>query len=57
LAGIQPKVVSEMLGHSSVTITLTIYSHVLPMIQREAADAMNRILGDGEGATGAAGKV
>ncbi|HEY7093609.1 MAG TPA: site-specific integrase, partial [Ktedonobacterales bacterium] len=46
LAGIHPKVVSEMLGHSSVTITLTIYSHVLPMIQRAAAEAMNRLLGE-----------
>ncbi len=45
LAGIHPKVVSEMLGHSSVTITLTIYSHVLPMIQRDAAVAMDRLLG------------
>jgi integrase len=45
LAGIHPKVVSEMLGHSSVMITLTIYSHVLPMIQRDAATAMNRLLG------------
>jgi integrase len=45
LEGIHPKVVSEMLGHSSVTITLTIYSHVLPMIQRDAAAAMNRLLG------------
>ena len=33
----------EMLGHISVTITLTIYSHVLPKIQRDAADAMNRL--------------
>lgn len=46
LAGIHPKVVSEMLGHSSVTITLTIYSHVLPMIQRDAASAMDRLLGE-----------
>lgn len=46
LAGVHPKIVSEMLGHTSVTITLTIYSHVLPMIQRDAADAMNRLLGN-----------
>jgi integrase len=46
LEGIHPKVVIEMLGHSSVTITLTIYSHVLPMIQRDAALAMDRILRD-----------
>jgi integrase len=49
LAGIHPKVVSEMLGHSSVTITLTVYSHVLPMLQREAAGVMNRLLGGGGG--------
>lgn len=46
LAGVHPKIVSEMLGHTSVTITLTIYSHVLPMIQRGAADAINRLLGE-----------
>jgi len=45
LASVHPKVVSEMLGHSSVTITLSIYSHVLPMIQRDAAAAMDRIFG------------
>ncbi len=48
LASVHPKIVSEMLGHTSVTITLTIYSHVLPMMQRDAADAMNRLLGDEE---------
>jgi site-specific recombinase XerD len=54
LAGVHVKVVSEMLGHSSVAITLSIYSHVLPMIQRDAAAAMDRLLqdhrGDGTGA-------
>ena len=35
--GINPKIVSERLGHSSVAITLDIYSHVLPGIQEEAA--------------------
>src|SRR5262249_35338256 len=45
LAGIHPKVVSEMLGHSSVTITLAVYSHVLPMLQREAAVVMYHLLG------------
>jgi site-specific recombinase XerD len=46
LAGVHVKVVSEMLGHSSVAITLSVYSHVLPMIQRDAALAMDRILRD-----------
>lgn len=40
-----PKVVSEMLGHASVSITLDIYSHVLPDIQEEAAAAMAVALG------------
>jgi integrase len=28
--GVHPKIVSEMLGHSSVSITLDTYSHVIP---------------------------
>lgn len=35
--GIHPKIVSERLGHSSVAITLDIYSHVLPGLQEAAA--------------------
>jgi integrase len=35
--GVHPKVVSERLGHSSVGITLDIYSHVLPGLQEDAA--------------------
>ena len=38
------KVVSERLGHSSVKITQDIYSHVLPEMQKEAADAIDRVL-------------
>jgi integrase len=43
-AGIHPKVVSERLGHSTVTITLDTYSHVLPSLQREAADTIAKLL-------------
>jgi integrase len=39
--GVNPKIVSEMLGHSHVCVTLGMYSHVLPHMQREAAKAMN----------------
>lgn len=39
--GIHPKVVSEMLGHSHVSVTLGIYSHVMPHMQQQAADAMD----------------
>jgi integrase len=35
--GVHPKIVSERLGHSSVTITLDTYSHVLPGLQELAA--------------------
>jgi len=35
--GVHPKVVSERLGHSTVGITLDVYSHVLPGMQEEAA--------------------
>jgi integrase len=42
-AGVHPKIVSERLGHSTVAITLDVYSHVLPSMQRPAVDAMNRI--------------
>ncbi len=36
-AGIHPKVVSERLGHASVSITLDTYSHAIPALQEEAA--------------------
>jgi integrase len=45
LADVPAKVVSERLGHSSVTLTLETYSHVLPTMQRRAADLMGQILG------------
>lgn len=35
--GIHPKIVSERLGHSSISITLDTYSHVLPGLQEAAA--------------------
>jgi integrase len=36
-AGVHPKVVQERLGHSTIAITLDIYSHVIPAMQEEAA--------------------
>lgn len=39
-AGVPVKVISERLGHSSVVITQDIYGHVLPTMQRQAADIM-----------------
>ena len=43
--GVNAKVVSKMLGHASITITLNTYSHVLPDMQDSAADAMEAALG------------
>jgi hypothetical protein len=42
-AGVHPKVVSERLGHANISITLDIYSHVLPGIQEAAAEKFDRI--------------
>ena len=35
--GVNPKVVSELLGHADISITLSMYSHVLPKMQQQAA--------------------
>ena len=43
--GVHPKIVSEMLGHTSIGITLDLYSHATPTIQREATAAFDRLLG------------
>ena len=43
--GVHPKMASEMLGHSTVAITLDLYSHITPTMQRQAADAIDRALG------------
>ena len=42
--GIHPKVVSERMGHSTVSITLDVYSHVTPGIQRAAALAFDEVV-------------
>jgi integrase len=42
--GVNVKVVSELLGHSSVAVTFSLYGHVLPHMQREAAVAMDQAL-------------
>jgi integrase len=43
-AGTHPKVASEMLGHSTVVLTMDTYSHVLPTMQVQAAETMERLL-------------
>ncbi len=46
MAGINVKVVSERLGHASVSFTLDTYGHVMPGQQAEAAAAAAALLGD-----------
>ena len=56
-AGTNPKIVSEVLGHKDVAITLDRYSHALPTMQVEAMARLDAMLGrslldapdDGEG--------
>jgi len=42
--GTHPKIVSEMLGHSQISVTLDLYSHVTPTMQREATGALDALL-------------
>ena len=42
--GVSPRVVMETLGHSQISLTMNTYSHVLPELQREAAEKMNALL-------------
>ena len=44
--GVHPKVVSEALGHSSISITMDTYSHVMPSMSQVAADAIDVVLGE-----------
>jgi integrase len=40
---IHPKVVQERLGHATISLTLDTYSHIIPTLQREAAEKINDI--------------
>ena len=44
LAGVHPKIVSEMLGHASVAFTLDTYSHVIGGLQEAAVRRLDEIL-------------
>lgn len=43
-AGVNAKVVSERLGHSSVSFTLDTYAHVLPGMQSQAAEQFSELV-------------
>lgn len=48
LQGVNPKIVSERLGHADVRISLDTYSHLLPSMQRDTAVMFGRMLFEGE---------
>ncbi len=42
--GVHPKVVQEALGHSTIAVTMDLYSHSIPSLGREAARTMGAAL-------------
>jgi integrase len=42
--GVDPRTIMETLGHSQISLTMDTYSHVLPRLQREAANRMDSVL-------------
>ncbi len=43
-AGVPPRVVMEILGHSQIAVTMNVYAHVVQDTQREAVGHMDRLL-------------
>ncbi|MET8574445.1 site-specific integrase [Streptomyces sp. NPDC005012] len=43
-AGVAPRVVMEILGHSQISMTMDVYTHVVQDTQREAISHMDRLL-------------
>jgi integrase len=46
-AGVHIRVVADRLGHSSPTVTLNVYSHSTPKLDRAAAEAVSQMVGRG----------
>lgn len=46
--GVHPKIVQERLGHSSITVTMDTYSHVLPGLQKAAAAKLDEVFSNNE---------
>ena len=40
----KPKIVQELLGHSQIGVTMDVYSHILPTMQREAMNNLDKLL-------------
>ena len=48
--GIHPRTIMEILGHSTIKVTMNTYAHVAPALQREAATSLDQVFGSGSGA-------
>ena len=46
--GVSLKVVSEALGHSTISVTADVYSHVSASMLHDAADLLDRVVASGE---------
>ena len=42
--GVRLRTIMEILGHSTIAVTMNTYAHVMPLMQREAADKMDALL-------------
>jgi integrase len=45
--GVHPKIVQERLGHSTITVTMDLYSHVTETMQSDAAARLDQAYGSG----------
>ncbi len=41
---VHPKIVQERLGHSTISVTMDIYSHVMPILQKDAVKGFDLAL-------------
>lgn len=39
-----PEAAAELLGHSQISLTMNTYSHVIPSLERHAAEQMNALM-------------
>ncbi len=44
--GVPARTVMELLGHSTIQLTMNTYTHVMPETQRDAVDRLDRIFGE-----------
>ena len=45
--GTSPRVIMDLLGHSKISTTMDTYAHVMPAMMQDAADSMDKLLGNG----------